>query len=304
MKCKTALGHMLAGPAIVFAASTLVATRAAISAEVESVSTWQASDFRIWAYVPWWAPQSQILDFANNGMYGHVSDVLYIGGVRPDANGNLSYAQPSDQIALDTLRAQSPSVGFKLHLGMLAVTGGSVDSVWLSISGNAANRANFVNNVKTFMLGEPGAADDIQGFNFDWERPVSGVDWGNYTQLAREMRDAFNDPLTPNTSHWEVSVCDNGGTDTDWDNTSLFDAKVYDQLFMMVYHIDATNSAKHADGKKKLTEQGAAKAFSDDQIALGFGTWGRDGPATTTLETFAAGNPNLGYERHQHYRDV
>ena len=36
----------------------------------------------------------------------------------------------------------------------------------------------------------------------------------------------------------EVSVCDYGSTDTKWDDTALFDAKVYDQLFMMIYHLD------------------------------------------------------------------
>jgi GH18 family chitinase len=146
------------------------------------------------------------------------------------------------------------------------------------------------------MLGNAGTSDDIKGFNFDWERPSTASEWGNYTQLARELGDAFNDPLTPSTNDWEVSVCDYGSTDSDWDATSLFDAKVYDQLMMMVYHIGATSSGNWADTKLALTQQGAPKAFSDDQIGIGFGTWGTGGPATVSLETFVAGNPNLAYD--------
>jgi hypothetical protein len=261
-----------------------------------SVSAWDAADFRIWGYIPYWTSASQINNFATNGMYTHVSDVLYFGAVRPDASGNLSYGSSSYQTNLNTLRSQSSTSGFKLHLSMMAVTGGSVDSVWLSITGNAANRANFVTNLKTLMLGGAGTADDIKGFNFDWERPATASEWGNYTQLARELRTAFKDPATPSTNSWEVSVCDYGSTDSDWDATSLFDAKVYDQLMIMVYHLSASSSNTYANSKLALTQQGASKAFSDDQLGIGIGTWGTGGPATVSLETFVAGNPNLGYD--------
>jgi hypothetical protein len=178
-----------------------------VRGQQSSVSTWDAANFRIWGYVPYWATSSQISGFATNGMYSHVSDVLYFGAVRPDASGNLSYGSSSYQTNLNTMRSQSASNGFNLHLSMMAVTGGSVDSVWLSISGNAANRTNFVNNLKTLMLGGAGTADDIKGFNFDWERPTTATEWGNYTQLARELSTAFKDPSTPTKNCWEVSVC-------------------------------------------------------------------------------------------------
>ncbi len=262
-----------------------------------SISTFDAADFRIWGYIPYWATNTQINNFATNGMYGHVSDVLYFGAVRPDASGNLTYGSSAYQATLNTLRSQSASSGFNLHLSMMAVSGGSVDSVWTSIVNSATNRANFVTQLKTLMLGGAGAADDIRGMNFDWERPSTATLWGNYTQLAREVRAAFKDPSTPSTNNWETSVCDYGSTDFNWDNTSLFDAKVFDQLFVMSYHLSAASTGTYTDQKLTLTGQGAAKAFSNDQIGVGFGTWGTGGPATVDLETFAQGNPNLPYDQ-------
>ena len=178
-----------------FIAFSLLAP-ALVGAQQASVSAWDAADFRIWGYVPYWASTSQINNFASNGMYGHVSHVLYFGAVRPDASGNLSYGATSYQTNLNTMRSQSASSGFNLHLSMMAVTGGTVDTVWLSITSNAANRANFVNNLKTLMLGSAGTADDIKGFNFDWERPDTATEWGNYTQTARELKAAFDNPAT------------------------------------------------------------------------------------------------------------
>jgi hypothetical protein len=146
------------------------------------------------------------------------------------------------------------------------------------------------------MLGGRGTADDVRGFNFDWERPDSASLWGNYTQLARELRAAFDDPTTRSTNGWEVSVCDYGSTDYRWDDTALFDANVYDQLFIMIYHLGASSANTYANQKLALTGQGADKAFTDDQLGIGVGTWGTGGPATVSLATFVAGNPNLGYD--------
>lgn len=282
------------------AAISAIALSAAVTpvshAEQASISAWDASNFRIWGYIPYWSSSSQISGFASNGMYSHVSDVLYFGAVRPDASGNLSYGSSSYQTNLNTLRSQQSSQGFKLHLSMMAVNGSSVDTVWTSIVNSPTARANFVNNLKTLMLGGAGAADDIKGFNFDWERPSSSSLWGNYTQLARELKAAFQSPSTPSTNGWEVSVCDYGSTDTSWDNTSLFDAKVYDQLFVMSYHLSASSTGTYTNQKLALTSQGASKAFSNDQIGVGFGTWGTGGPATVSLAAIVAANPNLPYD--------
>lgn len=281
---------------IAMAGALLLCTSVLSHAQQASISTWDAADFRIWGYIPYWSSATEINNFATNGMYTHVSDVLYFGAVRPDASGNLSYGSSAYQTNLNTLRSQSSSAGFNLHLSMMAVTGGSVDSVWASIVNSSANRANFVSNLKTLMLGGAGTSDDIKGFNFDWERPSSASLWGNYTQLARELKNAFKSAATPSTNDWEVTVCDYGSTDTSWDNTSLFDAKVYDQLFMMSYHLTASSTGTYANQKLTLTQQGAAKAFSNDQIALGVGTWGTGGPATVSLENIVAANPNLPYD--------
>jgi GH18 family chitinase len=262
---------------------------------VTSMSAWDASDFRIWGYIPYWATSSQINSFATNGLYTHMSDVLYFGGLRPDAEGDLTYAASSYATALSTLRTQAQTHGFKLHLSMFEVTGGQTDATWESIIANPTYRQNFVTQVKNVMLGGAGTADDIQGFNFDWERPSTATEWGNYTQLARELRTAFKDPATPTTNNWEISVCDFGSTDSNWDATTLFDAKVYDQLFIMVYHIGATSSGNWANTKKNLTQQGAAKAFSDDQIAIGVGTYGT-GPSSVSLSSIVSANPNLAYD--------
>jgi hypothetical protein len=280
----------------VIAALLLASASTFARAQVASVSAWDSADFRIWGYIPYWATSSQINAFATNGMYTHVSDVLYFGAVRPQADGDLTVVSTYAP-TLATLRSQSASNGFDLHLSMMAVDGSSVATVWNTLSASPTARANFVTQLKTLMLGDPAnSADDIRGMNFDYERPVTATEWGNYTQLAREVRAAFKNPATPSTNDWEVTVCDYGSTDSDWDATSLFDAKVYDQLFMMVYHIGASSSATWANTKLTLTQQGAAKAFSDDQIGIGVGTWGTGGPATVTLENIVAANPSLPYD--------
>src|SRR6186713_827245 len=162
-----------------------------------SVSAWDAADFRVWGYIPYWATTTQITNFATNGIYSHVSDVLYFGGLRPDSNGNLTWASSSYQNQFNLVRSQSATSGFKMHLSMFEVTGGQTDATWQSIINSSTNRQNFVTNLKNIMLGSAGTADDIQGFNFDWERPITATEWGNYTQLARELRAAFDSPSTP-----------------------------------------------------------------------------------------------------------
>jgi hypothetical protein len=276
-------------------------------AQVASVSAWDAAGFRIWGYIPYWATTSQINGFATNGMYAHVSDVLHFGGLRPDANGNMSWQTASDQTEFNTIRSQSITHGFRLHFSMFetknAANFAEVDAAWESIVASPANRANFISQLKPFMLGGAGTADDVKGFNFDWERPSNATEWGNYTQLARELRDAFKDINSPDyqaTKDWEISVCDYGSTDSNWDATSLFDAKVYDQLMIMGYHYGASSYSSFAAGKRNLTQQGAAKAFSNDQLTVGIGTWG-DGvgsaPTVTLPQVITANGGSLPYDQ-------
>ena len=263
------------------------------SGQVSSVSAWNAADFRMWAYIPYWS------SIPASGSYTHVSDVLYFGGLRPDANGNITPYQSSYQTNFNTLRSRAQTDGFNLHLSMFEVTNNQTDATWTALINSPTARANFVSQLKTIMQGDR-STGALKGFNFDWERPSSAALWGNYTQLARELRAAIN-PLG-----MEVSVCDFGSTASSWDDTALFDAKVYDQLMMMVYHIGATSSGNWANTKKALTGQGAAKAFSDDQIGIGVGTYGDgvdpDGsgplskPGSVTLAQIVAANPNLPYD--------
>jgi len=262
-----------------FCAGLILSAPLALRGQQASVSAWDAAHLRIWGYIPYWATTSQINGFATNGLYSHVSDVLYFGGLRPDAQGNLAWASSSYQTQFNTIRSQSATNGFRMHLSMFEVTNGQTDATWESIIANPTYRSNFVTQLKTIMLGGAGTADDVKGFNFDWERPNTATEWGNYTQLARELRAAFKDPSTPSTNSWEVSVCDYGSTDSRWDDTSLFDAKVYDQLMIMGYHYGASSYATFASGKRGLTGQGSAKAFSNDQLTVGVGTWG-DGATT------------------------
>lgn len=279
--------------ALIGAILILSAAPATVRAQQSSVSAWDASDFRIWGYIPYWATTSEINSFGTSGLYTHVSDVLHFGGYRPDASGNIAAASGTYATQLNTIRSQMQTYGFKLHLSMFEVNGGGgTDATWQSIINSPTNRANFVTQVKSLMQGGAGTADDLKGFNFDWERPATDSDWGNYTQLARELRTQIN-PLG-----MEVSVCDYGSTDSDWDDTPLFDAKVYDQLMMMVYHIGATSSGTWANTKLALTGQGAPKAFSDNQITIGVGTWG-DGVGTAPtagLDQIVAVNPSLAYD--------
>ena len=272
-----------------------------VRAQQASISAWDAADFRVWGYIPYWANGTTISSLATNGMYTHVSDVLYFGAVRPDANGNLPFAASSYQTNLATLRSQATTHGFDLHLSVFEVSGGAdIDDTWSSIVNSPTARANFVNSAKNLLLGGAGTADDLKGFNFDWERPNSAALWGNYTQLAKELRTAIN-PLG-----MEVSVCDYGSTDYRWDDTASFDPKAYDQLFVMSYHLTASSTGTYATQKLSLTQPGTSNTFTDDQIALGFGTWGKgvdpdgDGPmaapTTYTMKDIVAAHPSLPYD--------
>jgi hypothetical protein len=258
-------------------------------AQQSSVSAWDAADFRIWSFVPYWTETSQINTFGGDGVYDHVSDVIYHAGYHPKADGTL-YKHSRTDANLGKLKADSQQYGFRLMMDMFDTNGGSVDSVWTTITGNAAIRATFVNNVKT-IVDQWGLA----GVNLDWERPNTATKWGNYTQFARELGVALN-PVGQQ-HRVEISVDDYGSTDSRWDDTSLFDAKVYDQIMMMAYHYTASSQASFANGKKNLTGQGAAKAFSDDQIVIGIGTWGTGGPATKSLKAIVAANPNLAADQ-------
>jgi hypothetical protein len=246
-----------------------------------SVSAWDAADFRAWSFVPYWTTPSQVQSFAADNVYDHVSDVLYFSGVRPTATGGLNYHTYASQ-HLATLKSHAASEGFRLHMSMFDTSGGSVETVWNSITSNATYRATFVNNVKNLLQ-----ANDMTGFNFDWERPDTVTEWANYTQLALDLKNAVG-PLG-----MEISVDDYGYASSLWDDSAVFDAAIYDQLFIMGYHYGASSYNTFAGTKLALTGQGAAKAFQDEQLVVGIGTWGADGPATVSFKNIAAANPNL-----------
>ncbi len=274
---------LLCGMALALLAPTV--TRA----QQSSISAWDAADFRVWAYIPYWATQTQINSFGTSGMYSHVSDVIYFGGLRTDSNGNLAYAASSYQTQLNTIRSQSAQYGFNMELSMFEVNGGlSTDATWTALVNSPTARANFVSQLKTVMQATP-TLPAIKGFNFDWERPSTAALWGNYTQLARELGTAIH-PLG-----MEVSVCDYGFPDTNWDATTLFDARVYDQLFIMGYLYTASQNSTFATQHDALTQQGTAKAFTDAQTAIGIGTY-TEGASTIGMSSIAAASPNLPYD--------
>ncbi|MCC7475462.1 MAG: hypothetical protein IT425_08710 [Pirellulales bacterium] len=269
--CLSAMLWITAGPA----ASTW--------ATVASADAWASSGFRIWGFVPYWADPSI---FPADGIYPHVSDVLYFGGVRPKIDGSL-YTISGATTQINTLKSHATTYGFRLHMSMFEVydpaSSNDYDLVWNTIGASPSLRATFVNNVKNLLQ-----TNNMKGFNFDYERPSTDTQWANYTQLAKDMRAVIN-PLG-----MEVSVDDFGSTDSDWDDTSTFDARTYDQLFIMGYHYGASSNASFANGKLALTAQGAEKAFKNEQLVLGVGTWG-SGPTTKTLKSIVAATPNLAY---------
>ena len=257
-----------------------------------SISAWDAADFRSWSFIPYWTPTSQVNSFATDRVYDHLSDVVYHSGVQPRADGSL-FTGSTAATHLAALKNHQAQFGFRYHLDMYDAVRNSgetaadaVERVWNSITSSPTTRTTFINNVKNVLT-----ANNMTGFNFDWERPNTVAEWGNYTQLAREMQAAFPE-------HWEVSVDDYGFASSLWDDSPLFDARVYDQIGMMGYHYPANNGTSldqqsFADGKKALTGQGAEKAFKDSQIIIGMGTWGDSGPATVSLKNIVAVNPNL-----------
>jgi hypothetical protein len=256
------------------------------------VSAWEAADFRSWSFIPYWTSVSQVNSFATDRVYDHVSDVVYHSGVQPRADGSL-FTGSTAASHLAAIKNHQAQFGFRSHLDMFDAVRNSgesaadaVERVWNAITSNPTTRATFISNVQTVL-----AANNMTGFNFDWERPNTVAEWGNYTQLAREMQATFPE-------HWEVSVDDYGFASSLWDDSPLFDARVYDQIGIMGYHYPANNGTSldqqsFADGKKLLTGQGVEKAFQDSQIILGMGTWGDGGPATVSLKNIVAVNPNL-----------
>ena len=264
----------------------------AANGQVASVSAWDAADFRSWSFIPYWASTPQVNSFATDRVYDHLSDIVYHSGVQPRADGSL-FTGSTAATHLATIKNHQAQFGFRSHLDMYDAVRNSgelaadaVERVWNSITSNPATRTTFINNVQNVL-----AANNMSGFNFDWERPNTVTEWGNYTQLAREMQATFPE-------HWEVSVDDYGFASSLWDDSPLFDARVYDQIGMMGYHYPANNGTSldqqsFADGKKALTGQGVEKAFTDSQIIIGMGTWGDDGPATVSLKNIVAVDPNL-----------
>ena len=266
-----------------------------VRAQQSSVSTWDAADFRVWGFVPYWSGESgttvvgQLNAMSAAGTYNHVSDVIYFGGVRPTSTGGLAYHSTATQ-SLNTLKSLSEQHGFRLHMSMFDVSGGSVDAVWTSIVSNPTYRANFVENVVDDIL----IPYNMSGFNFDWERPDSVTKWGNYTQLAREMGNVIH-PMG-----MDISVCDYGFASALWDDSPLFDAQVYDQLFIMGYHYpafsgDSLNNNFFANTKINLDDQGTEKAFTNEQLTIGVGTYGAGGPATASMRSIVTTHPQLPY---------
>lgn len=261
-------------------------------AQQASISAWEAAEFRSWTFVPYWTSHSQIDSFATDRVYDHVSDVLYFSGAKPREDGSLSISS-NDATDFAKLKNHQAQFGFRYHMSMFDVVANSgetssaaVERVWNGITANPATRATFVNNVKNLLT-----ANNMTGFNLDWERPSTVTEWANYTQLAKDMQAAFPEA-------WEVSVDDYGFASSLWDDTPVFDARTYDQIGMMGYHYPANNGTNldqqsFADGKKALTGQGAEKAFKDSQIIIGMGTWGDNGPSTIGLKDIVAVNPNL-----------
>ena len=142
--------------------------------------------------------------FATDRVYDHLSDVVYHSGVQPRADGSL-FTGSTAASHLAALKNHQAQFGFRYHLDMYDAVRNSgetaadaVERVWNAITSNPTTRATFINNVKNVL-----AANNMTGFNLDWERPNTVTEWGNYTQLAREMQAAFPE-------HWEVSVDDYG----------------------------------------------------------------------------------------------
>lgn len=253
-------------------------------AQQDSVSAWESAAFRTWSFIPYWTTQSQLESFSADGIYDHVSDVLYFSGVRPTANGNLNY-HPWAAQHLATLDQDAVEHGFRYHMSMFDTYGGDVETVWNSIVSNSTNRANFVTQVTNLLQ-----THGMSGFNLDWERPNTVTEWANYTQLAKDLKDAIG-PLG-----MEVSVDDYGYADSRWDDSPVFDAHIYDQLFIMGYHYSASSNNTFANGKLALDDQGPDKAFTDEQLVLGIGTWGKGSAGTKTLKSIVEADPNLPYD--------
>jgi hypothetical protein len=264
----------------------------ATHAQQASVSAWDAADFRSWSFIPYWTSVTQVNSFATDRVYDYLSDVVYHSGVQPRADGSLHTGSTAAS-HLAAIKSHQSQFGFRSHLDMYDAVknpgesaADAVERVWNAITSNPTTRATFINNVKNVLT-----ANNMTGFNLDWERPNTVAEWGNYTQLAREMQASFPE-------HWEVSVDDYGFASSLWDDSPLFDARVYDQIGIMGYHYPANNGTSldqqsFADGKKALTGQGAEKAFQDSQIIIGMGTWGDNGPTTVGLKSIVAVDPNL-----------
>src|SRR5262245_60348936 len=100
-----ARNHRLSRLVASLGALAVLVIGSAVARGQTSVSAWDAAHFRVWGYIADWATNAQITNFTTNGIYNHVSDVLYFEGLRPDANGNLTWASGADQAEFNLIRS-------------------------------------------------------------------------------------------------------------------------------------------------------------------------------------------------------
>ena len=175
--------------------------------------------------------------------------MLYSFGVQPRADGSL-LLPPDGRQSPGAAEVRSGDVRLPLsHVHVHGERRCRPTQSGRSIVNTPSTRATFVNNVKNLL-----AANNMTGFNLDWERPNTVAEWGNYTQLAKEMQAAF-------PAAWEVSVDDYGSADSPWDDSPLFDANAFDQIGMMGYHYrprrsqqPATQDAHRLCGVQRLAD--------------------------------------------------
>lgn len=218
--------------------------------------------FRVSAYM---TTDNKVVQNRQNdeGFYGYfnvITDLILIGEISLDDEGNVKYAEGEEDFAADiaALRVAMRDNNVKIYC-----------SVGVRKSSNAAT-ADFINSkidVITDNLVKFTTKYGLEGVDYDWEYPENGKQWNAYNTLVSRTALALN-PINKGVT---VALAPWGC------KFSKETIKLIDYVNLMTYDL-FDNRGEHAgiyNSVAKSLKDFAKYGFSNEQIFLGLSFYGR-----------------------------